>query len=114
MSDESILDFFHDDYALFIEAGFVAIKQSDEIAARRLFKAAEMINPDNPAAQLGFGYIALNKLQLTEARAIFDAILKKDPEHHLALALLGVSYLFTKDKRKEGEELLQKAEQKKS
>lgn len=112
MSDESILDFFSDDYSLFIEAGFVAIKQSDEIAARRLFKAAETLNPLNPASQLGLGYIALNKLQVTEATAIFETILKNDPEHHLARALLGVAYLLTKDKKKQGEELIQAARSK--
>lgn len=112
MSDESILDFFSDDYSLFIEAGFVAIKQSDEIAARRLFKAAEILNSENPASQVGLGYIALNKLQVTEAISIFEAILKKEPQHYLALALLGVSYLLTKDKRKKGEELIRDAQEK--
>ena len=79
---------YRDDYALFIEAGFVAVKQLDENGARYLFKAAELLNPDNVASQLGIGYIALNKLQINEATKIFSAIIKKDPEHHLAQALL--------------------------
>ena len=37
MGEENPLDFFKDDFALFIEAGFIAVKQLDEIAARRLF-----------------------------------------------------------------------------
>lgn len=114
MSDESILDFFSDDYALFIEAGFVAIKQADEIAARRLFKAAEALSPENPASQLGLGYIALNKLHVAEATHIFEAILKRDPEHYLALALLGVAYILTRDKKKKGEALIREAQQKSS
>ncbi len=112
MSDESILEMFTDDYSLFIEAGFVAIKQADEIAARRLFKAAETLNPDNPSSQIGMGYIALNKLQITEATTIFESLLKKDSEHHLARALLGVAYLLTKDKKKRGEELILEAREK--
>lgn len=112
MSDETVLDFFTTDYSLFIEAGFVAIKQADEIAARRLFKAAEALNPSNPASQLGLGYIALNKLQITEASTIFEAILKKDPTHYLAQALLGVSYILTKDKKKQGEALVRDASEK--
>ena len=87
MSEESLLDYFREDFALFIEAGFVAVKQLDEIAARRLFKAAELLHPDNPASQLGLGYIALHKLQVNEAAKIFEGILKKDPEHYLAQAL---------------------------
>jgi predicted Zn-dependent protease len=112
MDEESMLEFFSEDYSLFIEAGFVAVKQLDEIAARRLFKAAEVLNPDNPASQLGLGYIALNKLHVTEAATIFESILKKDPEHRLAQALLGVSYLLTQDKKKHGEQILLEAKDK--
>lgn len=112
MDEESILEFFSEDYSLFIEAGFIAVKQLDEIAGRRLFKAAEVLNPDNPASQLGLGYIALNKLHVTEAASIFEAILKKDPEHHLAQALLGVSYLLSQDKKKRGEQLILEAKDK--
>lgn len=112
--EKSLLDEFKDDYALFIEAGFMAIKQLDEIAARRLFKAAELLNPTNPASQLGVGYIALNKLQVAEATKIFETILKKDPEHHLAQALLGISFLLTKGKMKKGEKLILDAKEKSS
>jgi len=107
-----LLKEFKEDYALFIEAGFIAIKQLDEIAARRLFKAAELLNPDNPASQLGIGYIALHKLQVSEATKIFEAILQKDPEHHLAQALLGICFLLTKGKRKKGEKLIAEAKTK--
>lgn len=106
MSDEDILEYFAEDYALLIEAGFVAVKQLDEIAARRLFKAAESLNPENPASRLGLGYIALNKLQMNEAVKIFEDILEKDPQHYLAQALLGVCYLLQKSKRKKGEQLI--------
>lgn len=112
MAEESTLDFFNEDFSLFVEAGFVAVKQLDEIAARRLFKAAEILNPENPAPQLGLGYIALNKLRITEATSVFEAILKRDPEHHLAKALLGVSYLLSQDKKIRGEELVREAREK--
>jgi len=112
MSDESILEYFAEDYALLIEAGFVAVKQLDEIAAKRLFKAAELLNPDNPASQLGLGYIALNKLQISEATKIFEEILEKDPNHYLSQALLGVCCLLTKNKRKRGEQLILDAKEK--
>lgn len=112
MDEKNILDFFAEDFSLFIEAGFVAIKQLDEIASRRLFKAAEVLNPNNPAPQLGLGYIALNKLRVSEAISTFESIVKKDPEHHLARALLGVAYLLTQDKKKTGEELILQAREK--
>jgi len=106
MDESTVIDFFTEDFSLFVEAGFIAVKQMDEIAARRLFKAAEILNPDNPASELGLGYIALNKLRVSEAASIFEAILKKDPEHYLAQALLGVAYLLTQDKKKQGEALI--------
>jgi len=112
MDEENILDFFMEDFSLFVEAGFVAVKQLDEIAARRLFKAAEILNPDNPAPQLGLGYIALNKLRISEASSIFEAILKRDPGHYLAQALLGVAYLLSQEKKKRGEELIREAKEK--
>lgn len=112
MDEEDLIQEFKEDYALLIEAGFVAVKQLDEIAARRLFKAAELLNPDNPASQLGLGYIALNKLQVSEATKIFEIILKKDPEHYLAKALLGICFLLTKDKLKEGEQMILDAKSK--
>jgi len=112
MSEESLIDYFKDDFVLLIEAGFVAVKQLDEIAARRLFKAAELLNPDHPASQLGLGYIALNKLQVNEATKIFETIITKDPSHYLAQALLGVCYMMSKNKRKKGEELIEDAKAK--
>lgn len=112
MTEESLLVDFKDDFALFIEAGFIAVKQLDEIAARRLFKTAELLNPDNLASRLGLGYIELNKLQVAEATKIFESIIKKDPDHHLALALLGICYLLTKNKHKKGEKLIQEAKTK--
>jgi len=112
MNEESLLDYFKEDYALLIEAGFVAVKQLDEIAARRLFKAAELLNPDNPASQLGLGYIALNKLEIPEAIKTFEGVLKKDPSHYLAQALLGICYMMSKTKRKKGEKLISEAKEK--
>lgn len=112
MAEESLFNDFKEDFALFIEAGFIAVKQLDEIAARRLFMTAALLNPDNLASQLGLGYIALNKLQIAEATKIFEGITKKEPEHHLAQALLGICYLMTKNKRKKGEQLIEEAKAK--
>jgi len=109
MEEENVLQFFAEDYSLLIEAGFVAIKQSDEIAARRLFKAAEILHPENPASQLGLGYVELNKLRVSQASEIFANIVKEHPDHYLAKALLGVAFLLTPDKREEGKTLITEA-----
>lgn len=112
MEEENIVQEFSEDYALLIEAGFVAIKQKDEIAAKRLFKAAEVLSPENPASKIGLGYIELNKLRVSQALEFFEDVVKHHPEHCLAKALLGVSLLLTPEHRQKGEQLLQEAKEK--
>lgn len=111
MTDPKMED-FRPDLALLIEAGFVAVKQLDETSATRIFHAAQAINPDSTAPQIGLGYIALNKLEIKEATKIFEAVAKKEPENYLAQTFLGICYMMVKPKRKKGEKLIQEAMQK--
>lgn len=97
------------DFALLIEAGFIAVKQLDEISANRIFYAAQALNPKSSAPQIGLGYIALNKLEIKEATRIFDLITQSEPENYLARTFLGMCFLLTKGKRKKGESLIQEA-----
>lgn len=106
------LDEFTEDFALLIEAGFVAVKQLDETSASRIFHAAQVMSPDSTAPQIGLGYIALNKLEVKEATKIFEAVTKKEPVNYLAQTFLGICYLLNKPKRKKGEKLIQEAIQK--
>lgn len=105
-SDSKLQD-FKADFSLLIEAGFVAVKQLDEMSAGRIFHAAQEICPDNTAPQVGLGYIALNKLEVKEATRIFEEVVKKEPENHLAQTFLGICFLLTKPKRQKGEKLIQ-------
>lgn len=100
------LEQFKSDFALLLEAGFVAVKQLDEISAHRLFTAAQVINPDTMAPQIGLGYIALNKLDLKEAVYRFKLVIEKEPENHLAQIFYGICLLLNKQKREEGEKLI--------
>ncbi len=97
---------FVEDFALLIEAGFVAVKQLDEISARRLFAGASILKPSHTAPAIGFGYIALNKMQIKEAANLFQRILTSEPENQLAQMFLGISFLLSKNKRKKGEKLI--------
>lgn len=112
MGEEDKLEDFRHDFALLIEAGFVAVKQLDELSARRLFEAAQVLRPDSTAPQIGLGYIALNKLEIKEASAIFETVVKQEPENYLAQAFLGICYLLVKAKRKKGEDLIADAGEK--
>lgn len=111
MSEKLNLEEFDEDFALFIEAGFIAVNQKDEVNSTRLFSAAKIMRPESPAPIIGLGYIALNKLEVGKAADLFKEALKKDPEHHLAKAFLGISYLLVEEKRAEGEKLIQEAQE---
>jgi hypothetical protein len=87
---------FNEDFSTLIEAGFIAVKQGSEQNAKQLFHAAQILRPDHSAPVLGFGYIALNSLNLEMARHLFSSVLKKEPENALAKVLLGFSYLSAK------------------
>lgn len=101
-----------DDFSLLIEAGFVAVKQLDEISATRIFQAAQAISPANTAPQIGLGFIALNKLEIKEATRIFETVVKTEPDNYLAQTFLGMCFLLTKGKRPKGESLIKDAMEK--
>lgn len=111
---EDLLADYKEDFALFIEAGFVAVKQLDEKSARQIFKAAQVLSPHSTAPLVGLGFIALNKLDTKEADRLFEKVVEKEPENWLAQTFLGISYLLQKDKRKRGEELVRMAQEKSS
>lgn len=85
-----------EDFSTLVEAGFIAVKQGNQLAAERLFRAAQLLRPDHSAPVLGFGYIALNTMSLEMARHLFSSVLKKEPENAMAKVLLGFSYLASK------------------
>lgn len=112
MTNKEKLAPFKDDFALLIEAGFIAVKQLDETSASRIFQAAEMLNPESSAPQIGLGYIALNKLEIKQAIRIFEAITEKEPDNYLAQTFLGMCFLLVKPKRKKGEKLIRETMEK--
>lgn len=100
---------FEKDFGLLVETGFVAVKQSDEDSATKLFRAAQALKPEHTAPQIGFGYIALNKLELKEATTIFEAVIEKEPENYLGKTFLGLVLMMAKTEPERGHELVQEA-----
>jgi len=90
------LKIYDEDFPLFVEAGFVAIKQCDEQSAIRLFSAAYMLRPDHAAPHLGLGYLYLNLQQLDRAIACLERSLQRDPSLALTKALLGGAFVLSK------------------
>ena len=103
----SVLDEYKNDFLLFVEAGFIAINQTDEDSTIKLFKAAELLDKTNPLIKIGFGYLALHKLELKNAITAFEEVLKKDPKNDMAKAFLGIAISMTPKNMVKGEKLLE-------
>lgn len=103
---------FTDDFILMAEAGFIAINQSDEDAAIKLFAAAELLDPSNPLPRLGMGYLNLCQLKLKQAATIFEKILSEDPSNEMAKTLLGLTLSLNPTELAKGEKTLEESIQK--
>lgn len=91
------------------EAGFIAVNQSDEDSAMKLFKAASLISPEENLPQVGFGYLHLCKLELKKSAEIFRSLLEKDPHNDMAKTFLGLSLALNPAELQQGEKFLTEA-----
>ncbi|MCB1107524.1 MAG: SctF chaperone SctG [Chlamydiia bacterium] len=98
---------YDEDFFLFLEAGFIAINQADEDAAVKMFKACEMLRPENPLIKVGLGYLHLHKLELKIAIQYFEEVLSKEPDNELAKTFKGLAMTLTPDQVTEGEKVLE-------
>ncbi len=105
----SKLQTYKDDFVLLLETGFIAAGQTDEDAAKKLFRAAELLSPKNQLPRVGYGYIHLLKLELKQAIKMFEEVLKAEPENHMAKALLGLSTSLTIKDAEKGEKIMEDA-----
>jgi len=100
---------YKDDFTLLLESGFIAANQADEDAALKLFRASQLLRPDNMLPKIGFGYLHLLKLELKQACQMFDDVIKKEPNNEMARCLLGLSTALTTKEIDKGEALLKEA-----
>jgi len=101
-----------DQFLLLAEAGFIAINQSDEDAAIKLFKASELLDPENVLPKIGIGYMHLCKLELKQAAKAFEDILAAHPDNEMAQAFLGLSLSLNPVELAKGEKVLAEAAKK--
>ena len=103
----TILDAYKNDFLLFLEAGYIATNQMDEDSAIKLFKAAEALDAKSPLIKIGFGYLALHKLELKQAKKLFNEVLQQDPNNEMAKTFLGIATCLTPKEMTQGEKLLE-------
>ena len=100
---------YKDHFILLAEAGFIAVSQADEDAAVKLFKASELLDPNNLLPKIGIGYMHLCKLELKQAAKSFETILEKDPSNEMARTFLGLALSLNPAETAHGEKVLKES-----
>ncbi len=108
----SSVEQYKDHFVLLLEAGFIAVNQADEDSARKLFKGAQLLNPESSLPRIGLGYLHFHKLELAQAVAVFDQVLEKEPNNQMAMTFKGMSLSLTPNKMDEGEKILKEIAEK--
>jgi hypothetical protein len=103
------LNKFKNDFSLLLEAGFIAVNQADEDAATKLFRAAQLLDPEHTLPQIGFGYLHLHKLELKQACQVLQGVLDKEPENEMAKAFLGICMGLSPELLENGEKILEQS-----
>jgi len=98
---------YDQDFGILVEAGFIAVKQGDEDSAVKLFNAAQVLRPQHNAPRIGFGYIALNKLEIPRAIEIFQGVVNNEATNYLARTFLGLCLMIEKTDLQRGYQLVQ-------
>lgn len=86
---------FSADVALLFEGGLMAIKQGDEENAKKLFNAVGTLQPEGVTKKMGYGLIAIHKLEAKEAQKIFKEVYEKDRNNKRAQAFLAFAYMLS-------------------
>lgn len=100
---------YKSDFLVMLESGFIAVNQADEDSAMKLFRAAELLDPENVLPKVGFGYLHLHKLELKQACLNFEEVLEKDPKNDMAKAFLGLSMSMQPTTVTKGEKILEQS-----
>lgn len=86
---------FKEDLPLLVESGLIAIKQGDEESAKKLFNAIGILDPQNMAKKMGYGLIALHKMDIKNAQKNFHEILQVEQTNWRAQAFLAFSHILS-------------------
>lgn len=95
------------DFVLLLESGFIAVNQADEDSALKLFRASQVLNPNNVLPKVGFGYLHLHKLELKQACTSFEEVLAQDPHNEMAKTFLGICMSMQPTTTTKGEKILE-------
>jgi len=84
-----------EDLGLIAEAGLMSIKQGDEESAKKLFNAVGFLESEKGVTKkMGYGLIALHKLDIPEAQKHFSEVLKVDAKNMRATAFVAFTHML--------------------
>ncbi|MEZ5315315.1 MAG: hypothetical protein R3E91_03780 [Chlamydiales bacterium] len=86
---------FKVDLALLVEGGLIAIKQGDEESAKKLFNAVGILDPQNMVRKMGYGIIALHKMDIKTSQKHFREILQIEKTNWRAQVFLAFSHILS-------------------
>lgn len=85
---------FTQDLPLLVEAGLIAIKQGDEESAKKLFNAVGILDPKGTSKKMGYGLIALHRMDIKSAQKYLQEVLQAEPQNYRAQAFLGFAHVL--------------------
>ena len=86
---------YNTDIGLLAEGGMIAIKQGDEQSAKKLFNAVGVLDPKSATKKMGYGLIAVHKMDVANSVKIFKELFEQDPQNRRAQAFLAFSYMLS-------------------
>lgn len=89
------LEEFKVDLPILIESGLIAIKQGDEESAKKLFNAIKVLDEKSTAPTIGFGLIALHKMDTKTACRHFEDVLKVEKTNYRAKGFLAFAHILS-------------------
>lgn len=104
--NKQLLEQHKNDYLLFSEGSFIAVKNLDSDGALQLADAAALLEPKNVLTHVCYGYYYLCKLELEKAKKFFNQALEVDPENETAKTLLGVTLSMIPNETENAEKTL--------
>lgn len=86
---------FKKEVPLLVELSLLAVKQGDEESAKKMLNAIGVLDPQNSAKKMGFGVIALHKMDVKMAQKHFVEILSGEPNNYRAQAFLSFAHILS-------------------
>lgn len=105
--NKQLIEEHKNDYLLFAEGSFIAVKNLDSDGALEMADAAALLDPKNVLSFVCYGYYYLCKLDLEKAKGYFNKALEVEPDNETAKTLLGITISMIPNQAQDAEKQLE-------